>query len=844
MFRFDLRLWPGFSFAGGDVSRPAYVDQIAIDSREIFSSNALFVALPGKVDDGHVFISHAISMGVRYILVNTTKFNGEIQEGVTVLRVKDPLKVYQELARIYRIQSRVKVIAITGSYGKTILKDLLVSMLQEKYSVAYSPESFNSQIGVPISLFTTRKEDSFAVIEAGVSKPGEMTVLANMILPDYAILTNIGKAHLAGMQSLQTTLEEKMILLKRVPRGNWVLLPSSETLCFCREEFPRNFCFWDKYNSCFPHAHLSAVEKLDEPHRYTIVFPDKREFENLDCSNSFYFADLINMAIKAAWLLDLSADTIMKVLKKYYLEHMRSEIWKSPSGVTVVNEPYCSHILSFIHALKVLGNTPKRGKKIFFFGGIRERAVDNNRNNKQIARVLSQSSIDLLVLLGKGKFSTLVEEVSLKSPKIKVLQHSNAVQAIDFLQDSLREGDHLLIKGARKEPWEKLSEAFLEGTENNNQLIINLAAIRANIEVIQKHLPKNTKLMGMVKAQAYGTDSVLLSRHLLRWGVDVLGVANVDEAIVLRNAGIEEDIFVFNAASYEVHKVVNRELEVAVSYASFIQALNDEASKQGRCIHVHLHVDTGMSRLGCRPEEAVFLAKKITSSSHLFLKGIMTHFACAENPAEDSFTNSQESCFQRVISSLQACKIDPPYKHAMNSSGAIRFSFSRLNMVRIGLAFLGIHASPATEKVLELRPALALKSRVVGLKTCKRGETISYGRTYTVSSPQEEIAVIPLGYFDGLHRCYSGKGYVFVRGCRVPMVGTICMDFMMLNVTNVPDICIGDRVIIFGEDEYGNYVSPEKFAERAGSNVYELITCLGPRIQRVFINEEKITRID
>jgi alanine racemase/UDP-N-acetylmuramoyl-tripeptide--D-alanyl-D-alanine ligase len=245
-----------------------------------------------------------------------------------------------------------------------------------------------------------------------------------------------------------------------------------------------------------------------------------------------------------------------------------------------------------------------------------------------------------------------------------------------------------------------------------------------------------------------------------------------------------------------------------------------------------------MSRFGCRPEKALELAQTISSYPWLYLEGIMTHFACADNPLEDPFTLSQAAQFKQMIQLIENQGIVIPWKHAANSSGAIRFDFPEFNMIRVGLAVYGLYSSAATKQALELRLAVSLVSRIVGINECKKGETISYGRHYTVTQECQKIAVLPIGYFDGLHRNYSGKGYVMIRSHKAPMVGKICMDFMMVDVTNIPHVSVGDPVLIFGEDEYGHYIAPEDLATLGDSIVYELITCLGPRIQRIFVHEE------
>ncbi len=273
--------------------------------------------------------------------------------------------------------------------------------------------------------------------------------------------------------------------------------------------------------------------------------------------------------------------------------------------------------------------------------------------------------------------------------------------------------------------------------------------------------------------------------------------------------------------------------------SKLIRALAKEASEQKKRAKIHLHINTGMSRFGCRPEEARELVALIQTFPSLELEGIMTHFACAEDPNEDPFTLQQVAIFDRTIEDIERSGIKFKWKHAANSSGALRFHLPQYNMVRLGLAVYGLYSSKETSRALDLRLAISLTSRIVGINTCKQGESVSYGRKYRIRRNLQKIAVLPIGYFDGIHRKYSGKAHVIIRGQKASMVGNICMDNMMVDITDIPDAEVGDKVLIFGEDEYGYYLSPEELARSGNSIAHELITCLGPRIPRIFVYEER-----
>lgn len=833
---FDLRCWPGIVQTGLELGEPLWVDQIVIDSRRIDSNKALFVALPGTSYDGHQFIEQAARAGAKYALVERS-WQQTFRENLTLLRVDNPLRAFQEIAKCYRMQKKVRTIGIAGSYGKTMVKDLLKAMIAAKYSVAASPESFNSQIGVPLSLLRISDQHDVAIIEAGTSKAGEMGILSDIIAPDCGILTHIGKKHVETFGDIAVTAKEMMKLMQVPQKDGWIIIPKDILIQPHLENITANHFFWNIREDQLPFAE-NITPVPGAMMSYQVIFPDGNHFIGHTTFGFYYYLDLINITVKAAWLLNISSSDIVKTLQHYKPEPMRTEIWKTPIGATLINDTYCSDPLSVDLALKHLEQTPEGSRRFFIFSGMREESKFSlEKEYRRIGQAIGRSNIDQLALVGSYQYQPLAEEVSRRSPATSIALYRTIQEALFALKEGLKQEDFVLFKGASKTPLDELTEA-LHDSVCTNQCIINLAAIKTNLALIKRKLNSSTRILVMVKALAYGTDDVRIAKFLANCDIDILGVSYVDEGVALKRAGISQDIFVINAATYEAAKIAKWSLEVGVSEIELIETLAMEAEKAGRKIKVHLHVDTGMSRFGCRPEEALDLALTICNRPWLILEGIMTHFACADNPEQDTFTYSQADTFQKVISQLESKGIDIPWKHAANSSAVMRFDFPNFNMVRIGLAVFGLYSSQAARRALELRLALSLVSRVVGINICKAGESISYGRQYRVEKDLQRIAVLPIGYFDGLHRNYSGKGHVIIRGQKAPMVGTICMDFMMVDITNIPNACIGDTVLIFGEDEYGHYLSPEDLASCGDSIVYELITCLGPRIQRIFVYEE------
>lgn len=819
MERFDLRKWDGFA-----KTESAWIDEISIDSRGISSKNSLFIALQGTEKDGHSFVKQAALAGAKYALVKKD-FSLTDCKKIQLIHVDDPLQSLQDIALSYRKERKTKVVAITGSYGKTLCKDLLIAIANRTKQATGSPESYNSQIGVPLSLFHIQDGDQIAFIEAGISMPGEMERLASIISPDAAILTNIGRAHEETLGSQDLITKEKLKLLASVPKGGWVLSPNLPLL--------KNIdhFFSDHSTSDLPFATILG-NAHDLQCNYEIRFPDGTTWTGDLPSERGHMIELINTCIQAAWLLHLPKSSIIETLAHYAPEPMRTEIWKTPEGATLINGAYCSSPLSLHRILKSFQNRSKKARKFLLFGGLKEK---KENIYTQAGKTIAENPPDDLYLSSKIP-NTLKSEIEKTAPHIKIHLFNHFTNTANSLAETLRSQDILVCIGPEKIPFEKIAEPFSDAPLSNI-CSIHLPSVRANLTTIRKKVSEKTRIMVIVKALAYGTQPEKMAHFLHSCGINFLGLSYVEEAVRLRRMGISQDLFVLNATKKQASHVAKWDLEVGVSDQLLIHALEKESKKTQKKIRVHLHIDTGMSRLGCSPSNALLLAQEIESSPYLTLAGIMTHFAAAEDPNQDAFTKNQSHCFDQVIALLSQHGIHPPYIHASNSAALIRFNFPQYNLVRIGLAAFGISASKAVRNALPLKQALSLTSRIAGINHCIKGDTIGYGRTYTFTQPEGRIAVIPIGYHDGLHRSYSNRAEVIIRGKRAPIVGTICMDYCMVDITNIPSATLGDPALIFGTDHLGHTLPPEELAEKGSSIVHELITCLGPRIHRVFIDE-------
>jgi len=801
------------------------IDEVVIDSREVSSKQSLFVALKGKRQDGHDYVLDAVRRGAKGVLVKKGTKIPFLPESICVIEVDDPLAGLQSIAREYRKSMEVPVMAIGGAVGKTLIKDFLSELLKKQFSVSCSPESFNSQIGVPLSLLKIKRGDKVALIESAISEPGEIERLSNMLEPTYTLITSLEPAPFTRFSRAEWIGEWQKLMRKT--EGGWILAPA-----ITQTDVNAPLYFWDEKGHELPHADRMSHRPLREI-PYFINFPSGRRRESMIKGNYAYFLNQVNMAIKGAFLLGLPEEAIEEGVYSASLELMRTEIFKGASGTTFHNAPYSSDSQSIIASLRSLASAPRHHARHFIFGGLKGEG-GKEESLRRVGESIAGSCVDRLTLFGARNFNPLLETLREKGFTRPIETFANLEEALQHQKRGFFNDQTVLIKGPAKVPLEKVIE-LVNDSPSHNLCLIHLSALRHNLSFFRSKAP-HKRLLVMVKAQGYGTNDWHLATFLAEEGIDLLGLSYVDEAVSLRRAGVRQDLFVLNAAPYEADKVAKFNLQVGVGDLQSIQCLEAAAAKHDTTVAVHLHIDTGMSRFGCQPHQALDLAEAIKHSPHLELEGLMTHLSAAEDPNQDAFSLHQVDIFQAVRQELEKKGHRPPWIHLSNSAGLLRFPEINENMVRLGLSIFGLHPSTETFS-LPLKPAVSLQSKIVGINYCTKGASVSYGRSYIVERDEAKIAVLPIGYFDGLHRHYSGKGHVVIRGQKAPMVGKICMDYMMVDVTDVEGVAVGDPVLIFGSDEFGHVATPEAFSAQSHGDIHELVTCLGPRIPRIFIEE-------
>jgi Alr-MurF fusion protein len=806
------------------------IDRIVTDSRGA-SPGALFVALKGQNTDGHGFLADAFRNGATAALIAQDRLSSLALEAAwPVIAVADPLRGLQALARWHRREYFQRVLAITGSNGKTIVKDALKVLLAGRQLLA-SPGSYNSQLGLPLAVLSTERPEPLAVLEVGVSAPGEMDALEQIAAPDFGILTNIGLAHFAAFGSREAIAREKMKLFQRLPREGWLLLPASEPVL----DGPSQgiACPIHRVGGGQQVLALTPVSLSEEGQLLELSEPSQgKHLVTVKTRSPEIIADL-HFAACAARLLGVGLDEIASGLDGYAPTATRMELWSSPQGIRIINDGYSSDPISVHAALRAATLGASRGgRRMFAFAGMRELGASSAREHGQVGAQAAACGFSHLFLVGNGELKSTAEGYKSVRPEGSVLQVKSADELKDQLLPLLRLGDTVLFKGPRNAGMVK-AVRDLSGAIAQRCLWVNLAAIEGNIARFRRHCGSSVHMLPMLKARAYGTELAQLASWMSRLGIHHIGVSSANEGVAVRKAGADQDVFVFLSEREDLDNLLRYRLTPVIYSAELVEGLAASLMGSGGALDVHLKVDTGMHRLGVSPEQAVELARRIRASGVMRLTGVCTHFAAAEDPASDGFTRRQIATFNQVIAGLEAAGFAGLQIHAANTAGMMRFPEAHYNMVRIGLGLYGVYPSEASRRVMDLELAVGLTSRIASLQEFAPGETLGYNRTFTAQRTTR-VGIVPFGYDDGLPWRLSGVGEVLVEGRRAPIVGRISMDQMQVDVTDIPGVSAGAEVLLYGTHN-GHTLRPEQVAEKAGTIPYELLTRVGARVHRIYV---------
>lgn len=804
-------------------SKDFKISHVLTDSRLVsFPEESLFIALVTEKNDGHRYIEDLYKENVRCFLVNKMLGAFEHLDDATFIVVDDTLVALQKWAKHHRESFSIPVIGITGSNGKTIIKEWLYQLLNKDYKITRSPRSYNSQIGVPLSVLQLEKNSELAIFEAGISKMGEMDRLQSIIQPTIGIFSNLGEAHQENFSSAKVKGSEKSKLFKNAPLV--IYSKEQKLLDICLQQN----CVNTQYLSfgTTSNADVRIIEKKIEGSVTTITY----EYASEQSSFSIPFIDhasIENAMQCLAVLLHLKVDRkeIAERMRRLESVAMRLEVKEGENGCLVVNDSYNSDYNSLLIALDFLSQqvSNKQMNKTLVLSDILQSGMEPVQLYDMVAKMVKEKGIDRFIGIGK--------EISRYADKIQVADKHFYLTTESFMQEfekfSFSE-EAVLLKGAREYHFEEISDKLAK-VVHETTLEVDLAALVSNFNYFRSFLKPTTKLMSMVKANAYGSGDIEVAKTLQNNGCDYLAVAVADEGAVLRKEGIHIPIEVMNPEPNSFPKIFENQLEPEIYSFALLEKIMKEAEKLGISDYpIHVKIDTGMHRLGFELKDLDRLIEILKNQNFVKVRSVFSHLVGSDDAKFDDFTKQQIAIFTEAKDKITSAFSHKILVHILNSAGIERFSDYQFDMVRLGIGHYGMSA--IQPNVLE--EVCSLKTKILQLRRVVKEDTIGYSRKGTLIR-DSLIGAIPIGYADGLNRKLGNRAWkVLVNGVYAPIVGNICMDVCMIDLTDVPNVKEGDTVTIFGK---GNPI--QNMADLLGTISYEILSTVSRRVKRVYFRE-------
>ncbi len=785
--------------------------RLLTDSRAKVNHGDVFLGLVGPNHDGGKFAARALRDGAAIVIAGPAHMPPTLADDQAWIRVEDPLAALHALAIAAREAFKGTVVAITGSMGKTTVKEMLVAALADSRRVFPSPQSYNSQVGVALSLVKLEAQADVAVIECGISEVGEMERLERIVRPDCGIFVHVGPEHLEGLGDLEACAREKAGLFRRVSAPNWVLVPESEELA----------------RAALREQGINAIDIVDgvDPDEATDGLPESELFQQPHLRRA------AALALEAAKRLGAKPELMHTGLTGWRPAPMRLEMSITPRRVMLINDAYSGDPTSVEVALEALAKERADGDNIAVLAGLTQLGMAGSDAHERIGGMVVAHGVDRLIGVGAGGAEIAQAAIDAGMDAQRVHKVEDVTEAAMVLDEHTRPGDRVLLKGSRPEALERIAPIFFESV-SPARVYVDLDAVVSNVQRVQQAVGPDCGVMAVVKSFGYGLDAVRVSRVLERAGIAHLAVAYPDEGALLRDRGIGLPILVLNTVPMEADKLVHHDLSAAIGSLEQATWLAAEARRQRHVLRVHLKVETGLGRAGTFLEDVADLARTIVQHDWLQLEGLMTHFSVAEEPDQDDFTRQQIHCFDTARKIVEDLGGRPRWVHACNSAGIARFPEAHYNLVRAGLAVAGYSRVP--ERVaMGQRPALRLVTQIVHVKDLPPGHDVGYGRAWNTGEQPRRIAVVALGYNDGYLRSLSNKGWMLVHDQRCNVVGRVCMDVVMIDVTELGDrVKPGDDVVVFGPGDDEPCLL--ELAELAGTIPNELLTGISLRVRRIF----------
>ncbi|MDR4891729.1 MULTISPECIES: bifunctional UDP-N-acetylmuramoyl-tripeptide:D-alanyl-D-alanine ligase/alanine racemase [unclassified Chryseobacterium] len=792
------------------------IKNIAYDSRIIYSTkNTAFIAINTPKNSGEKFIESAIDRGINIIISEHQHLEFE---NITWIIVENSIEFLQKLAQYHFENSHLQSIGITGSNGKTILKEWLYQCLWNEFPTVKSPKSFNSQIGLPLSLLQINSSHQLGIFEVGISKPHEMEKLENIFHPQIGLLTHIGTAHAANFSSEEELIDEKIRLFKNsevvIYNGDNSLVDQKIKKSYSDKKLI-SYGF-KKENQVFIKNNISKDENIIVDYfGEEISFPAHQRDE----------ATLTNALALITVLKELNIEN-KKIVEKINLlkaVEMRLEAIEGIKGNIVINDSFNLDLDSLKTALQFLNEYNKSKKSLVLTDIV---GVNSNAKElyEEVSELVNEQHFDSVFLIGDeiSKFSELF--------KTKTYTFIDTKELIESKHLTELENQIILLKGARKFEIEKLKD-ILELRKHDTVLEVNLNAILHNINYHKSLLKPGTKMMAMVKANAYGLGSYEVSEFLQHHHIDYLGVAYADEGVELRKKGITTPIIVMNPEQHSYQTIIEYNLEPEIYSFRVLELFYEAVQKSGydKKYPIHIKLETGMHRLGFKDFELDQLSETL-SQKNVKVQSMFSHLSSSDMPEEKEFTLKQLEVFDKNSSYLTEKLGYAPIRHILNSAGITSYKDHQHDMVRIGIGMLGESADPEIQK--QLQSVVSFKTVISQISTVENGESVGYSRRYKADHPTR-IATIPVGYADGIPRLIGNQvGNVGVNKTLAPIVGNICMDMMMINVDHIPNVKEGDTVTVFNAKP-----SLKEFAGYCKTITYEVLTSISPRVKRIYIKD-------
>ena len=804
------------------IKTPAHIAHLLTDSRRlIYPDTSLFFAITTGQNDGHLYVEELIQRGVFNFVVNTN-FDTRIFPDANFLKVDDVLAALQMVASRHRAQFTYPVIGITGSNGKTIVKEWLNQLLSNRYHIIRSPRSYNSQIGVPLSVWEMDEKHQLAIFEAGISQKGEMDALANIIQPTIGILTSMGTAHQEGFESEAEKRNEKWKLFQK---AQVIITPLSEVALDVKD--------------ALHHAGSPSIITWTRTGEATLKIQSEKIIQGQTHLQANYLGTDLQLVIPFTDLISIN-NTITCLLTLLYLQvpiseiqegvhqlrhlDMRMQIKKGIQQCYILNDSYSNDIHSLKLALTYATQQAGALPITLILSDIDQLNQDAFQYD-QLLEELAVFPIKKLITIGTELAKALQQNKGLQKKGVQVISFDTTHQFIHQMDIYSFKEEFILIKGARVFELEKINE-LLQLQVHKTMAEINLTTLVSNYKKIKAVVGSKVKMMAMVKAFGYGSGSVEVARILQFHHVDYLSVAYADEGVALRQAGIHVPIMVMNVDETTFDTLVKYHMEPELfslqQYQQFDQYIKNQAISN---FPIHIKLNTGMNRLGFDMDTIEQLCDLLKSNSQLKVQTIFSHLSASGNKSFENFTRTQLDLFNRAAEKIETALGYTTLKHIANSDAILLDPIFHLDMVRLGIGLYGTSQGP-----LALEPVIQLTTTISQIRHLKKGDTVGYNRA-GVLLRDSTIATVRLGYADGYSRQFGlGKGAMWVNGLLAPIVGDICMDMTMIDITDIPSVNEGDSVQVFGKN-----LDIMQVAKWAGTIPYEILTSIGQRVKRIYI---------